>query len=154
MQRARLFEAQPQPFEVGDGLLEDVAEDIDINDRPDFGVLVSFGYFARGAVIVIAEVFEIGADLVGHLEGVQRRVGGEEAAVVSGDVQSGVAFVNGAEQAPEVEPDGARVVRVAVLEGVFQGFGGEQTAVFAEGAKQNAVQQFLDAAEDFLGGNG
>src|ERR1017187_10324817 len=63
--------AQPQPFEVGDGLLEDVAENIDINDRPDFGVLVRVGQFARGAVVVIAEVLEMSADLVRHLEAVQ-----------------------------------------------------------------------------------
>ncbi len=50
------------------------------------------------------------------------------------DVQAGIALVNGAEQAAEVEPDGFRVVRVAVLEGVFQGFGGKQAVVFAEGA--------------------
>ena len=72
----------------------------------DFGVLVGVGHFARGAVIVIAQVLEMGADLVRHLEGVQRRIGGEEAAVVGGDVQAGVALVDGAEQAAEVLPDG------------------------------------------------
>jgi hypothetical protein len=79
-----------QSFEVGDGLLKDVDEDVYVNDRADFGVLVSFGYFARGTVIVVAEVLEMGADFVRKLEGVQRRVGGEEAAVVGGDVQAGV----------------------------------------------------------------
>jgi len=44
-----------------------------------------------------SEFLEMGADLVGHLEGVQRRIAGEEATVVGGDVQAGVAFVNGAE---------------------------------------------------------
>jgi hypothetical protein len=48
------------------------------------------------------------------------------------DVQAGVAFVNGAEQAPEVEPDGLWIVRVAVLEGVLEGFGGQQATVFAK----------------------
>ena len=76
-------------------------------------------------------------------------MGGEEAAIVGGDVQAGIAFVNGAEQAPEVEPDGPGIVRVAVLEGVLEGFGGQQAAVFAKGAEQNAVQQLLNAAEDF-----
>ena len=94
------------------------------------------------------------ADVVRHLEGVQRRVGGEEAAVVGGDVQAGIAFVYGAEQAAEVEPDGARVVRVAVREGVLEGLGGQKTAVFAEGTEQDAVQQLLGAAEDFRRGNG
>ena len=96
----------------------------------------------------------MGADLVRYLEGVQRRVGGEEAAIEGGDVQAGVAFVNGAEQAAEVEPDGARVVGVAVLEGALEGFGGEQAAVFAKGAEQDAVQQLLGAAEDFGRGDG
>src|ERR1022692_1554454 len=96
----------------------------------------------------------MGADLVLDLEAVQTLIQGEEAAVVGGDVQAGVAFVNGAEQAAEVKPDGPGVVRVAVLEGVLEGFGGQQTAVFAEGAEQNAVQQLLNAAKDFLRGNG
>ena len=94
------------------------------------------------------------ADFVQHLEGVQRRVGGEEAAVVGGDVQAGIAFINSAEQATEVEPDGPGIVRVVVLEGVLEGFGGEQAAVFAEGAEQHAVEQRLNAAEDFLRGDG
>jgi hypothetical protein len=49
------------------------------------------------------------------------------------DVQAGVAFINGAKQAAEVEPERVRVVGVAVLEGAFEGFGGKQAAVFAEG---------------------
>ena len=63
---------------------------IQINDRADFGVLVRVGYFARGPVIAIAKVLEMGADLVGHLKGIERRMGGEEAAVVGGDVQAGI----------------------------------------------------------------
>jgi len=63
---------------------------IPINDRPDFGVLVRVGHFARGAVIVIAKVLEMGADLVRHLKSIERRIGGEEAAVVGGDVQAGI----------------------------------------------------------------
>src|ERR1019366_330496 len=148
------LQAQTQSFEVGDGLLKDVAEDIYINHRADFGVLVRVGHFARGPVIVIAEVLEIGADLIGYLEGVQTLIQGEEAAVVGGDVQAGIAFVNGAEEAPEVEPDGPGIVRVAVLEGVLEGFGGQQAAVLAKRTEQNTVQQLLNAAEDFLRGDG
>ena len=66
----------------------------------------------------------MGADLVRDLEGVQRRIGREETAVIGGDVQAGIAFVNGAEQAAEVEPDGFRVVRVVVLKGALKGLGG------------------------------
>ena len=87
-------------------MLKDVAEDIDIDDRADFGVLVSFGHFAGGAVIVITEVLEMGADFVGNLEAVQTLIQGEEAAVVGGDVQAGVAFVNGAEQARKLSQSG------------------------------------------------
>src|ERR1039457_5537383 len=142
-----MFEVETQPFEVGDGLLKDVAEDIDVNDRADFGVLISFRYFARGAVVVIAEVLEMSADLIRHLETVQTLIQGEEAAVVGGNVQAGVAFVNGAEQAAEVEPDGLRVVGIAVLEGVLEGFGGQQAAVLAKGTEQHPIQQLLNAAE-------
>ena len=52
----------------------------------------------------------MGADFVRHLEGIQRWIGGEEAAIVGGDVQAGIAFVNGVEQAAEIEPDGGRAI--------------------------------------------
>ena len=42
------------------------------------------------------------------------------------DVQTGIAFVYGAEQTAEVEPDGPGVVWVAVLEGALEGFGGQR----------------------------
>jgi hypothetical protein len=42
-----------------------------------------------------------------------------EPGVGESDVQAGIAFVYGAEQAAEVEPDGFWVVRVAVLEGML-----------------------------------
>ena len=76
------------------------------------------------------------------------------AAVVGGDVQAGIAFVDGAEQAPEVLPEGLRIVRVAVLEGALEGLGGQQAAVFAKGAEQNAVEQLLGAAQDFRRSDG
>ncbi len=87
---AGLFEALAQPLQVGDGLLADVAEDVHVYDRADGSALSSVGYLAGGAVIVVAQVLEMGADLVGHLEAVQGRVRGEKAAVVSGDVKAGV----------------------------------------------------------------
>jgi len=68
------------------------------------------------------------------------------AAVVGGDVQAGVAFVDGAEQASEVLPEGFWVVRVAVLEGALEGFGGQQAALFAKGAEQRATTK---SREDF-----
>jgi hypothetical protein len=63
-----------------------------------------------------------------------------------GEVRS---LMNGAGQASEVLPHGARVVRVVVLEGSLEGLGGQQAAVFAKGADQDAVQQLLGAAQDF-----
>ena len=127
---------------------------IHVNDRAGGGALGGGGNLARRAAIVFADLPEMGADLVRHLEGVQRRIGGEQAAVVGGDIQAGIAFVNGAEQAAEILPNGPGIVWVAVLEGVLERFGGQQAAVFAEGAEQHAVQQLLNAAEDFLRGNG
>jgi hypothetical protein len=90
-------------------------------------VLVRVGHFARGPVIVIAKVLEMGADPVLHLEGVQRRIEAEEAAVAGGDVQADIAFINGAEQAAEVELGGGRAIadpdRVPwFLSGVAQGY--------------------------------
>ena len=35
------------------------------------------------------------------------------------DVQAGIAFINGTEQAPELVPDGLRIVRISVPEGVL-----------------------------------
>jgi hypothetical protein len=87
------LQAEAQPFEIRDGLLEDLAEDIDVNHRADFGVLVRVGHFARRTVIIVAEVLEMGADLVRHLEVVQTLIQGEEAAVVGGNVQAGVGFI-------------------------------------------------------------
>ncbi|MCX6924199.1 MAG: hypothetical protein NT154_13455 [Verrucomicrobia bacterium] len=49
-----------------------VAEDIHLNERADGGALGGVGHFARGAVIVVAQFLEVSADLVRHLEGVQR----------------------------------------------------------------------------------
>ena len=127
---------------------------VQTTDRADRGAFGGVGHFARGAIIVVAQFLEMGADLVRYLEGVQPRVEGEEAAVVGRDVQPGVAFINGADQATKVEPERVRVVRIAVLEGVLEGFSGQQATVFAEGAEQDPVQQLLDAAQDFGRGDG
>ena len=62
-------------------------------ERANFGVLVAFGHFARGPVIVIAEVLELNADLVRHLKGVQRQIGGKEAAIVRRDVQASIGLI-------------------------------------------------------------
>ena len=131
-----------------------MAEDVHVNDRVGGGAFGGVGHLAGGAVIVIAQFLKMGADFVWDLEGVQGRIEGEEATVVGGDVQAGVAFINGAEQAAKIESDGLRLVRVALLECVLQGFSGQQAAVFAEGAEQDPVQRLLGAAQDFARADG
>ena len=56
-------------------------------------------------------------------------------------VQAGAAFVNGTEQTGEVEPDRARVVIVAVLEGMLEGSGGEQAAVLADSLAERELRR-------------
>ena len=53
--------------------------------------LVRVGHFAGGPVIVVGQVAEVGADIVGDLQRVEARIVGEQAAVVGGDVEAGVA---------------------------------------------------------------
>ena len=57
------------------------------------------------------------------------------------------------EQPAEVVPDRARVVRVAVLIRLADRFGGEQAAIFAEGAEQHPVEQLLGTAEHVMPGH-
>ena len=107
----------------------------------------------RRAVVVIAQLAEVGADLVGDLQAVQDRIVGKQPAVVGVDAQGRVAPVDGAEQPAEVVPDRARVVGVAVLVGLADGFGGQQAAVFAEGAEQHPVEQLLGATQHVVPGH-
>ena len=74
-------------------MLEDVAEVVHVKDLADGGAFGGGGHLARGAAIEVAQFLEMSADLVRDLEGVQRRIGGEEAAVVGGDVQAGVGCI-------------------------------------------------------------
>ncbi len=102
---ARL-QALTQSLQAGNRLPEDVAQYVHVNHRADRGAFAGVGDLAHRTVIVIAQFLEMSAHFVGHLERLQRFIPGEEAAVVSGDIQAGIAFVNGAQQAPEVVPDG------------------------------------------------
>lgn len=76
--------------------------------------------------------------------------GTERAAVVRGDIETGVAGVDGAKEAAEVFPDRFRIVGIVMGKRALEGIGGQQAAVFAKGAEQDAVQQLLGAAENFL----
>ena len=112
-------------------------------DQSHLRVLVCVRHLARGPVVVIAQILEMSADLVRHLERGQCRVEREEAAVITWNVQAGIALIDGAKEATEVLPDGLRVVGIAVLKSALEGFSGQQTPVLAKGAEQNAVQQLL-----------
>ena len=148
------FEILPKAFEVGDRLLEDVAEDVHVDDRADFGGLGRIRDFAGRAVIVFAEVAEKCADIVRDTQRVEDGIRREQAAVVGGDFQLGVAGIDRPEKAPEVFPDRLGVVGVAVGERAPHRVGREQAAVLAERAEEHAVEQPLRAAEDFPRGDG
>ena len=85
------------------------------------------------------------ADGIGQAQRVDRRVCLEQAAIVARDLQRLAALVDRLEQAEEIVPDRARVVGVAVLEGVTEGVARQEPGVLGEGDEQHAV-------EDLLGG--
>ena len=126
-------------FEVGNALLEDVAEDFHVDELADAvgGV----------AVVVLGEFLEALADLVGHTQGVEEVVLGVQPAVVLPDVEVFVAAIDGVEQADEVPPDRPRVVGVGVPVGAGDAVRGQQPAVLAEGDEQDAVEDFLRRRE-------
>jgi hypothetical protein len=76
-----------------------VAEDVHIDDRADFPRGVGLGYLAGGPEIVFAEVAEEGADIVRDLQCIEAGIAGEEAAIVCGDFEAGIADIDGAEEA-------------------------------------------------------
>ncbi len=82
---------------------------------------------------------EVAAHLVGHGEAVESRVIREEPAIVGGDVEPCVPEIDGSEEPPEVFPNGPGVVGVGMLVGSPNRFGGEESAVLAERAKEDAV---------------
>ena len=102
------------------------------------------------AVVVVAQIAELAADLVRYLQPVQQRIVGEQAPVVGVDPQGRVAPINRLEQPAEIFPDGTRIERVAVLVGFAQHLDGQQAAVFAKRAEQHAVEQLLRGAQDFV----
>ena len=62
--RGESVEFVPEPFQVGDGLLEDVAEDVDVDELGGFLVGLLGGLEGR-PVVVVREFLEEPADLVG-----------------------------------------------------------------------------------------
>ena len=109
-------------------MFKDVAED---RDR-DFG-----------GEVIPAQSREPLADVIGYGQLVDNRVFAEQTPVVSRDFQLVVALVDGAEQALEIVPDGARVVRVARDEGVFQRVVWQQAGVFGKGDEQHSIEDLL-----------
>ena len=119
-----------QALDVGDRLLEDVAEDGDGNLRGE---------------VVPADRVKAFADGIGQAQRVDRGIGLEQAAIVARDPQRLAALVDRLEQAEEIVPDRARVVRIPVLEGVAEGVARQEPGVLGEGDEEHAV-------EDLLGG--
>lgn len=135
-------ELVPNPLQVGDGLLEDVAQNVHVDELRRLAV-AGFGLvggFERGPIIVIGQDSEEPANLVGDVQAVEFGVVGEEAAVVGRDPKGLVAQVDRLEKPPEVLPDGPGVIRVGVLIGPKDGVGGKQPPVFAERAEENSVE--------------
>ena len=139
-----------EPLQVGDRLLEDVAEDVDVHELGAGRLVGVVGRLVGRPVVVGGEVLEVAAHLVGDGEPVEIGIVGEQPAVVGRDVQGGVADVDGPEQAPEILPDRPRVVGVAVLVGFVDGFGGQEPPVLAEGTEQDAVEELLRAGQDLV----
>src|SRR5205814_8659665 len=77
-----------------------------------------------GTVVVIARLAKVAADAVGNAQRVERRVVGEQPAVVGVKPQGRVPPVDRLEQAAKVFPNGPRVVGVAVFVGFANGLGG------------------------------
>ncbi len=117
-----------QPFDVGDRLLEDVAEDGDGDLRGE---------------VVAADRMEAFADGIRQAQPVDRGIGLEQAAIVARDPQRLAALVDRLEQADEIVPDRARVVRVPGLEGVAEGVARQEPGVLGEGDEEHAVEDLL-----------
>ncbi|HEX7788134.1 MAG TPA: hypothetical protein VF653_18085, partial [Methylomirabilota bacterium] len=115
-----------EAFQIGDRALEDVAEDLHVHQPGPHARAIGS---SRGVVVVLAEPVELGKDVVRHLQAVENGISGEQAAVVTGNVERAAALIDRPEETFERLPLRPRVVGVVVLEGFPQGFGGHQTAV-------------------------
>ena len=109
----RLVQLGLEFLQIVDRLLEDMAEDLDVDELGIRDGLVLGDRRSRPEV-VLGQVAEQPEHLVRDLQVVEDRVVGEEAAVVLADVQVVVADVDRAEHPAEVVPERAGVVRVAV----------------------------------------
>ena len=83
-----------QLLQVGDRLLEDVPQDVNVDQAAVAGRRGVGRRLVRRAVVVIAQLAEVGADFVGHLQAVQDRIVGKQPAVVGVDAQGRVAPVD------------------------------------------------------------
>ena len=76
-------------FEIGDGLLEDMTEDVDV----EVGLEIVFGQ--------TSDAIEAG---IGHVQAIQHGIGCEQSAVVGGDPLLRPALINRFEQAGQLLP--------------------------------------------------
>ena len=117
-------------------------QDLDVHERRR---LRHVGRGRAGHPVVVApEPRHLPAHRVAHGQGaVEHRVVGEQPAVVARDVEVRAPPVHRAEEAAEVLPHRARVVRVAVRERLGERLGRQEPAVLREGHEQRAVEQPL-----------
>jgi hypothetical protein len=111
------------PLQVGDRLLEDVAEDVDVHELGAGRLVGVVGRLLGWPVVVGGDGLEVAADLVGDGESVEVGIVGEQTTIAGRDVERRVADVDGAEETPEVFLDWTWVVRVVVLVGFEDGLG-------------------------------
>ena len=123
-------------FEIGYGLLEDTAQDIDVE---------------VGVEVIGREHLEVVQGRIGHFERDEVRFAGEKASVVSVDLEIASPFIDGAKQALELCPSGCvNETRPGGFQGAAENVRREQAGVLAKADKENAVQEGLDLAEDSL----
>jgi hypothetical protein len=134
-------------------LLENVPQDFHV-DEPALAPGRLAVPRARRAVVVGGQAGESFANLVGHRQPVEERVGREQPAVVALDAEQFAPPVDGPEQPPEVVPDRPGVIRVGVPVGAGDGLGRQQPAVLGEGDEQNAVEGLLRRRQQVGGRRG
>ena len=117
-----------EPFDVGDGLLEDVAEHGDRHFAP---------------VVPGAERCDVFGEAVGQQQGVDDGIVGEQAAVVGRYRHVVLAAIDQAEEPDEILPDRQRIEFILRFQRPFEQAIRQQVRAFGEGDEQNPVENLL-----------
>jgi hypothetical protein len=116
-------------FQVGDRLLEDVTQDVDVQ---------------IGLEVVVRECTDAVERGIGHHQGIERGILGEQTAVVGVDLHRRQALVHRLEQTAELLP--ARDLDEALGlhgQGAVEHLGRQEADVLAEADEEAAVQELL-----------